>query len=307
MALGTTVDDLCERVRRDALLSLFGPVYTLDGAVSASATSLILTESPEHMTTGSIVAVDGELFLVRSIDEPSRTLTVVPGHFGSTTAAHADGSLVEVDPRVPKAALIDWAEQEIRTWKRQLFRVETLALPVTRAERTYDLTGVTDDIMFLLEVRQQPQSATGDDFSATWTGDAWPRVEARLLRDMPAAEFTSGYALQLTHFPRYGLDLRVAYASDFDLSTFDLTTDLVTDVGLEAGFLLVLEQGVRWRALSAGLVSRSDWRATGMARDAEEVSLLDVVRATDMARSLRDRALADEAVALRGRYPYLSM
>lgn len=306
--LGTTLDSLAERVRRDAHLGSTGPVFTLDGAITAGATQLTTAEDPTHMAHGSVLSIDAELFHVMNVTSGSKVLDVMPGFYGSTPANHADDSIIEVDARVPKAAIVDWAEQEIRSWKNQLFRVVTLSLPVNRSERTYDLTGVAaTGVIFLLEVRQEPLSATTvNDFGISWSGDAWPRVEAKLLRDMPTADFSTGFALQLTHFPRHVTDLRVAYATDFDLDPFVLSTDLIADVGLERGFLDVLEQGVRWRALQSSLVSRSDWRAAGMSRDAEEVSYFDVLRGIDMARMLRDRRLADEAVALRSRYTYLA-
>lgn len=310
MSFGLTVDALCDRVRRDAQLGVYGPVYSLASGVSASATSLVLNEAPEHITVGSFLAVDAEMYRVTAIDSGSSTVSVIPGFHGTTTAAHNANALVEQDPRVPKASLLDWAQHEIGSWKKQLFRVQTVELAVDSTERTYDLPTVTD-IDFLLEVRAAPTGAGAqmDDYGASWTGDSWPRVEARLLRDMTGLTGTpfTGTGLQLTLYPRSTTTLRVVYASAFDLSTFDLTTDLVADVGLEEGHLDVLEQGLRWRTLSSGIVARTDWRGQGMIRDAEEVSLLDIVRAVDMARSLRDRRMSEEALALRSRYPYLSM
>lgn len=308
MTLGTTVDNVLQRARRDAHLGLTGPVYTLAAALNDTETIIQLNEDPMHMAHGSMLAVDAELMHVMEVVMGSHSLTVRRGMFGSTAAAHADDSIVEVDPRFPKAAALDWAEQEIRSWRNQLFRIVTLDLPVSQSERTYDLTGVDPlGVVFLLDVRQQPLFSSIDElWGVSWAGDAWPRVEARLMRDMPTVDFPSGYALQLTHFPRTTTSLRVAYASDFDFAPFDLTTDLVADVGLDASWLDIVEQGVRWRALQSNLMSRTDWRAAGMSRDAEEVTLFDIVRSVDMARSLRDRRLADEALTLRSHYPYAS-
>lgn len=308
MAFGTTVDALCERVRRDALLSLVGPLYTLRTAYTAGGTTLEVAETPEHMSQGSTVAIDAELFYVKSVNSGSMILNVIPGYYGTTTANHAEDSIIEVDPRVPKAALVDWAEQEIRSWSKQLFRIVTLSLDIDVNERTYDLAGVDAmGVDFLLDVRSEPLSSVFDDyrFGITWSRDAWPRVASKLLRDMPVSEFPSGYALQLDSPPRHATTLRVAYAAPFDLSPFTLTTDLISDVGLETNFLEVLELGMRMRALSSGLVARTDWRAQGQSRDAEEVTLIDIVRAVDMARSQRMERLAEMALTLRARYPYL--
>lgn len=307
MTLATTVDKLLDRVRRDSMLSSYGPFYSLAAAVDASETMWSTNEHIEHMTVGSILAVDGELVRVSEIHHGTDGITVVRGFHGSTAAAHNEDALVEQDCRTPKAALLDWAELEIRSWNKVLFRVVTVNLPVTRNERSYDLVGLdAEGIDFLLEVRARPLSASASLYNSSWTGDAWPKVDARLVRDLPTADFPSGVALQLTNYPHFAGDLRVAYASPFDLDVLELSTDLVATVGLDHNYLDILEQGLRMRALSASLTARTDWRATGMARDAEEVTVLDVVRAVDMARSIRDRRLAEEAVNLRSRYPYHS-
>ena len=305
MSLGLTVDALVERVRRDAHLGSYGPVYSLADDVLAGATQLMLNEPVMHITKGSIVAVDTELYRVQDIHHDSNMIDVLPGAYGSTTAAHTMNTLVEQDPRLPKASLLDWAEHEIRSWNKLLFRITALDLTASRTERAYDLAGVTE-IDYLLEVRQQPEGTSIDGWGYSWSGDTWPHVAARLLRDMNTSEFASGFAVQLSTYPRRASTLRVVYARPFDLSPFTLATDLVTDVGLQPEWLDILENGLRWGALTNSMVSRTDWRATGMARDSEEVTLLDLTRAVDMARSQRDRRLNEEALNIRAKYPYRS-
>lgn len=307
MTLATTVDALLERVRRDAMLSSYGPFYTLGATITDSETMLTVSEHISHLTVGSVIAIDAELMRITEIHHASDGVSVVRGAFGSTATAHTEGTLVEQDCRTPKAALLDWAELEIRSWNKVLFRVNTLTLAADKNNRTYDLAGVdTQGVDFLLEVRAEPLNAAADTFGSSWVQDSWPHVEAQLLRNMPVADFPSGYALQLTNLPRYAGDMRVAYASPFNLTALTLATDLVSTVGLDPNYLDILEQGLRQRALSASMTARTDWRATGMARDAEEVTVLDVVRAVDMARSIRDRRLNEEAVNLRSRYAYRS-
>lgn len=305
MPFSTTIGGLLERVKRDATLGVYGPIYTLTDPLGSSDTSLTISESPEHITVGSTLAISTELLRVTAVS--GQTVTVVRGQGGTTAVTASAGDVVEVDPRLPLASLIDWARHELLSWRKQIFRVSAIDIAVSRAERTYLFTPTeSTETGFLLDVRQQPNgsTATWDDWNRTWTGDTWPRVEAKLLRQLPGSEFAGGYALQLQNYPRFSTDLRVIYGTDFDLSAFELTDDLIADVGMEEGQLDVLENGIRWRALQAGIVPRTDWRASGVLRDSEQVSLLDVVRAVDMARSLRDRRFADEALILRSRWPY---
>lgn len=302
MTLGTTVDDLINRVRRDALLGLRGPIYTLGFPHSAGATQVFLDRDPTKIGPGSVLAIDAELFYVLNVDAATKLATVVPGYLGTTEANHDLTAFVEVDSRVPKAALVDYAQQEILSWGSQLFRVDQVDLAVRHEERTYELD--VDSIYFLLDSRVAPLGTEIEEGTWSWAGDAWPKVEANLMRRMPTADFTSGFAIQLTQFPRNTSTVRVAYARPFDTSTFDLDTDLVADVGLLPDWLDLLELGVRYRVLSSGLVGRTDARAAGMSRNAEEVTVTDVVRAADMARSMRDRRLADAGLELRRDWPY---
>jgi hypothetical protein len=300
--IGTTVDAVIERVRRDAGLGLTGPTYTLRTAYTAGDPTIEVNETPDHMSQGSIVSIDTEMFYVTSVSAGSSLLNVIGGYYGTTAANHLDGSVIEVDSRLPKPALVDWAQHEIMSWRGQLFRVAEETVDTNVSERTYELD-VDVEPDFLLDVRARP---LGEPVEWSWNADAWPRVKARLLRRMPGADFTSTFAVQLRRPTRTMTSLRIVYASFFDLDPFELSTDLIADCGLTLGQLGVLEEGLRARALSAGLVARTDYRATGMSRDGEETTLIDIVRAVDMARSLRDRRFAEEALDLRKQFPYAS-
>lgn len=307
MTLSTTVDGLLERVRRDRMLGIYGPFYSLAAGIDADDAELSTNENVEHMTEGSLIAVDYEIMRVTTVHHGVNMLSLSRGAFGTTAAAHSAGALIEQDAITPKASMLDWAELEIRSWSKKLFRVKTLSLAVTQNERTYDLAGVdAQGIDFLLDVRAAPQGTTVQTFPErfTWSGDTWPIVDAKLVRDLPTSEIPSGVGLQLLNYPNHAGNLRVAYASPFDLSPFAGTTDLLADVGLAANHLDVLEAGLRQRALTASLHARTDWRAAGINRDTQAVTVLDVMRAADQARATRDRRLAEEVVNIRASYPY---
>jgi hypothetical protein len=303
MAYGTTVDALCERVRRDSLLGSRGPLYTLDVAPDAVDVSIVVNEAPDGVGPGSLIGIDSELMYVQLVNGPSKTLTVIRGYMGSTAAAHLTGTVIEVDPRFPKAALIDYAENEIKSWGAQLWRTVTLDVPVTTGQRSYDLVGVTGDVYFLLEVRLGPPTGDGS-VGVSWSADAWPHADARLVREMASSEFASGFNLQLLHAPRHVTTARVSIAQPLDLSTFDLSTDLVADVGCEASWLEIAEIGCRKRALASSGVSRTDWRAGGASRDAEQATVFDLLRATQIAEAERQVLFSTAATELRADFPY---
>ena len=304
MTLVNTVGALTQRVRRDALLGSSGPVYTLGAAYTAGGTTMTLAQSPNAISTFSTLSIDESLYFVTNVDDVNAIVTVVADYQGSTSTNHALGAIVEVDPRFPAAALTDWAQLEIQSWGSKLWRTRTVDIAVTPNEVAYDLelADAADDVLFLLDTRKEPLGSSTS--SSGLTSDRWPHVPARLIRGMATADFPSGYALQLTDRPGWSGNLRVTYATSFNLAAFTSATDLIDDVGLRPSHIDLLEHGVRWRALVSPISARTDWRAAGVSRDGQEVNVLDVIRAADMARSMRDQALAHEGLELRREYPY---
>ena len=306
MTLATTVDAVVERVRRDSLIASRGPIQTLSAAYTAGGTQLDINETPTHVGTGELLSIDYEMFYVQSVDAATKKITVLPGYLGSTQADHADDSIVEIAPRFPKAALLDHLENEIRSWGNELWRAEPVDLDLNVNSRVYDLDGITGDVYFLLEFRQQPTGGLSTFWNFSWTGDAWPHIDARLLRRMDLAEFPSGYAVQLKQNPTHTSAGRVMIAQPFVTTTFTGSTDLVGTVGLRTDWLDIVEYGVKVRALESAVIGRSDWRVSNMARESEDVSALDTVRAVSHFREMRQVRFAKAGVDLRGEFPYRS-
>lgn len=291
MAYATTLEGVISRVRRQWQATLRPSAFALSANYTADDTTISLSGDLSDIGEGSIVEVGTSLYYVSAILTDG--LTVLPNWEGTTSANASAGDFAEIDPRIPKSTLADMAEAEVRSWGSQLWRVGTADVGVTTSGRVYDLDTGGAEVLYLLGARLQPVG------TVNWSGDSWPKTEAKLLRDMPSADFASGQAVQLENLATTATTMRVFYAAPFDLSTFELSTDLVDDCGLTAAQLDVLDAGLRWRLLSSGLVTRTDWQSAGMSRDSEEVNPTDILRAVDMARAMRDRRLADEALELR--------
>lgn len=301
--LGTTVGDLVERIKRDNSLASRGQVYTLADQHVAGNTTVVLNEEP-IIGTGSVISMGVSSYYVQSVNAAAKTITVIPNYHGTVDDTHDPPMVVYVDSRFPGGAIKDAAEREILSWHKKLWRVGVKDLTVSTTSLTYNLDTGTDEILYLLDVRRQPSSNLSW-LGFSWADDRWPHVPARLMRDAPTGSFPAGQALALRfHVPV--TSLRVAYAFPFDLSTFEVDTDLVADVGLREEWIDVLEAGVRKRILSGHSASRSDWRAGGHVRAAEEVSVMDVIRVADQARVEHMVALAQAANDLRGEWPYRS-
>lgn len=301
----TTLDTIVNRARSRMMFGSRGPVYTLGSNYTAGATSLVTAETPE-VAVGSIVSVDYELFYVTSVNVPSKTLTVIPGYLGTTQANHTTPAVIEVDARFPKATFIELAEEELRSWGRSLPRVTSVDLSGVRNEKAYDLAGVTGEVYHLLDVRREPTSGTSMLGSFSWGGDSWLHVPARLLREMNPGSFATGYAIQLKRYPRHVGALRVTVSQPLNLAGLAPATDLETTVGVDGAWLDILLYGMRMRALAGDVGGRTDWRAAGHARDAEETTSLDLIRATAQAADMRNDRFTFEAMEFRAAWPYRS-
>lgn len=302
--MGTLAADVVERVRRDSLIASRGPLYTLGANYTAADTTMTLTETITHIGYGSVLSVDFEMFYVTGVNTATGLVTVIPAYYGSTGADHTQGAEVEVDARFPRPVLLDHLEHEIRSWTNELWRAEPVDIDFDLNRRVYDLLGISGDVYFLLDVRQSPAGQSSSFWNMSWTGDAWPHLDARLLRRMDLTEFPSGFAVQLHKAPTHTSAGRAVIAQPFVFTTFDDTTDLVNDMGLRAEWLDIAEFGVKYRVLNSSAIGRSDWRAGGMSRDPDAVSALDTIRAVSHFAELRQLRLAQSGVALRAEFPF---
>jgi hypothetical protein len=301
--VGTTVDSLVERARRDTLLASRGPLHTLNGAHTSTTTTLLLNETPTHIGVGEMIAADYELMYVQQVQSTANSVTVIRGYFGSTAATHAANTITEVAPRIPRNALLDYAYHEIASWERKLWRTTTVDLAVTAGQTHYPLDTITGRVFHLLDVRMDPVETNSTWWNWSWVGDRHARAGARLIRHLDAAN-PDEVALQFTRRPLSTTNVRVTVAQPLNLAAFTGATDLITDVGLRIDWLDLLETGMKWRALTGSVLGRTDWRTMNVARTAEEVTPLDVVRAAGHLRDLRTAKLSDAAVALIGEWPW---
>lgn len=300
----TTVEALIERVKRDVSLGSRGPVFTLASQHAQGATTVHVNETPEFGGTGSVLSMSTSSYYVQSADTVAKTFTVIPGYHGTEDETHDPPMVVYMDDLFPGGAIKDHAIKEIMSWRSHLWRVRTKDLTVGPTQMTYDLDLGTDEIIYLLDVRRQPTGSTSWA-GFEWNNDRWPRVPSRLMRNADPVTFPSGLALRLKHHVP-PTQLRIAYATKFVLDPFTAATDLVADVGLQEDWIDILEAGIRRRALAGHVVSRADWRTGGHVRNAEEVSVMDVVRATTEARNEALIGLSAAAAVLRGQWPYRS-
>lgn len=292
----TTVADLIEECFNHLYGGYRQTYNVLDGAHNASTTSIILTYPPDSTGPGSFLAIDDELVYVITIDRSTKTATVIRGQRGSTAATHADGALVEVNPRFPRFRVKAKLQEEIRSWPESVYRTTAVNLDTTSGTNGYDLTGIGSDFHNVLDVQLGPPNGS--------THVDWTRVGYQVVRDADTAAFASGTGLIITGIlPVESRDFRVIVSRPFDVDTWDDSTDLEDDCGLPASMHDIPPLGAAQRLMTGRDVVRSFGEGQGEPRHAEEVPPGFAGSIASFLLRQRDRRLSEEALKLAGRNP----
>jgi hypothetical protein len=244
------------------------------------------------LRAGTVFEVDSELVYVWEATSGSKTLTVERGYGGTTAAAHSAGAIVVLNPRFPKAQMLEALNQDIDDMSSPLnglFRVVATNVDYNGADRQIDLTGATS-IIDLLDVRLR------------YLDSDYPVIrKVRLQRDLPTSDFASGFALVFDESVMAGT-LRVRYKAPFTrVST--ISDSLQSVANLPVTMEDILEMGVMSRMLSTREVKRNFIESQGDTRRSDEVppgAMRDSF--SNILRLRRDRIIA-EAAKLARQYP----
>ena len=288
----STVSALLDRVNRQLLSGTVEEQNKLNTTVDSDDTSFVMTYDLNGLRAGSVFEIDSELVYIWEANSGAKTLTVERGYSGTTAAAHTAGAIVKLNPRFPKAQMLDALNQDIDDLASPLnglFRVVTVSLQYNGSDRQIDLTGATN-VIDLIDVRLR------------YLNDDYPYVsKTRLQRDLPTSDFPSGYAIVFNE-PLMSGSLRVRYKAPFTrVST--ISDNIQSVAGIPASMEDILEMGVMSRMLSVREVKRAFIESQGDTRRADEVpsgAMRDSFG--NILRLRRDRIIA-EAAKLSRLYP----
>jgi hypothetical protein len=288
----STANALLERVNRQLLSGTVEEQNKLSTAVDNDDTSFFMLYDLAGIRAGTIFEIGSEIVYVWEVNNGSKALTVQRGYAGTTATSHSVGSIVKINPRFPKAQMLDALNQDIDDLSSPLnglFRVVTTTLEYNGSDRQINLTGATN-VIDLVDVRLRYLS---DDF---------PYVsKTKLQRDLPTLDFPSGYAVVFNEALMSG-DLIVRYKAPF-ARVSSLTDDVQSVAGVPTSMEDILEMGVMSRMLSVREVKRNFIESQGDTRRSEEVppgSMRDSFG--NILRLRRDRIIA-EAAKLSRLYP----
>jgi hypothetical protein len=288
----STASALLDRVNRQLLSGTIEERNKLATTVSSSDTSFVMTYDLSGLRAGTVFEVDSELVYVWEATSGNKTLTVERGYMGTTAVAHTSGALVTLNPRFPKAQMLEALNQDIDDLSSPLnglYRIVSVDVDYNGSDRQTNLTGATS-VLDLIDVRLR------------YLDSDYPVIRmTRLQRDLPTADFASGYAIVFDESVMAG-SLRVRYKAPFTrVSTIGDSLQSVANVPTTMED--ILELGVMSRMLSVREVKRNFIESQGDTRRSDEVgagAMRDSF--SNILRLRRDRIIS-EAAKLARQYP----
>lgn len=290
--LGDPVDvgDLVARIQRDLRGNLKEPFDLLSSALTAVTTdeNAIVATGIDQIVANAFVAIDEEILLVKTV--AGTTITFQRGLYNTNITSHAIGSLVEVNPRYFPSTIGDAIVEEIRSWPQDIYRVRTDTIAFGASDQMIDWDPAPNGFRRILDAR----------FNET-SGDHPVDMRVEVVPNLDTADYPSGYGIRRADRIVAG-NMRLAYASDFTLSSVSLSTTLAT-IGLPASLYDALIFGVLWRLLTPREIQVLDRTAQPQPRSATDTPPTRTVAVAGSYKQLRDERLANEATRLRDLYP----
>lgn len=288
----STASALLDRVNRQLLSGTIEERNKLSATVDSDDTSFVMSYDLAGLRAGTVFEIDSELVYIWEAVSGSKTLTVERGYMGTTAASHTAGAVITLNPRFPKAQMLEALNQDIDDLSSPLnglFRVVTASIDYNGSDRQTDLTGATS-VIDLIDVRLR------------YLDSDYPVIRAtRLQRDLPTADFPSGFAIVFDESVMAG-SLRVRYKAPFSRVSA-LTDSLQSVANVSTTMEDILELGVMSRVLSVREVKRNFIESQGDTRRSDEVgagAMRDSF--SNILRLRRDRIIA-EAAKLARQYP----
>lgn len=288
----STAGALINRVSRQLLSGTIEERNKLASTVTSADTSIVMSYDLAGLRGGSVFEIDSELMYVWVAESGSKTLTVERGYLGTTAAAHTAGALAILNPRFPQQQLLDSFNQELddlSSPSNGLFRVINADLTYNGSDRQLNITSAST-VIDLIDVRLK------------YLASDYPVLRGvRLSRDLPTADFASGFALTFDELSMAGT-LRVRYKAPF-VRASTTASDIQSVCLLPLTMEDIIEMGVMARLLAVREVKRNFIESQGDTRRSDEVPAGSMSNSvTNILRLRRDRIIA-EASKLARQYP----
>lgn len=288
----TTAATILNRASRQLLSGTVEERNKLASTINDSSTSVVLSYDLGGFRAGSVFELESELLYVWEANTATKTLTVERGYAGTTAASHTAGVLATLNPRFPRAQMLDALNAELDDYSSTangLFKVTSTTLTYNGSDRQINLTGATN-VLELIDVRLR------------YTADDYPVIRGvRLQRDLPTSDFASGIAIVFDESVMAG-SLRVRYKSPFTRATSE-SSDLTSFCGLPATCDDLAELGLIIRMMAGREIKRSFIESQADTRRPDEVPAGSSRDSTANLLRLRRERIVAEAGRLKAQYP----
>ena len=261
-------------------------------AINATVTSITFQYDLSGIRPGGVIQIDNELMYVWEISAGSKSVTVERGWNGTTAAAHAASSVATVDPKFPRAQILEAMNAELddlASPMNGLFQIKILELNYNGTDLMVNLP-TTDKIIDLISV------------SLRYISTDYIKVRrCRLIRDLPNDDFNTGYAIRFDEQVRAGR-MVIVYKSPFtNITTESQNIQNVTGLPTSCEDILII--GSQIRLVGPREIKRNFTESQGDTRRPDEVPSGSVGNSiTNLLRMRRDR-ITSEAAKLMRQYP----
>ena len=288
----STVGTVVDRTLRQLMSGTVEERNKTVGALTAASTSIVFLYDLNGMRAGGVIQIDNELMYVWEVSSGSKTVTVERGWNGTTAAAHVASSVAIVDPKFPRAQILEAINAEIDDLSSPmngLYQIKSLELNYNGTFTMVNLPTI-DKIIDLVSV------------TVRYIATDYPVIRrCRLIRDLPNDDFSAGYAIRFDEQVRAGRMI-VVYKSPFTNVTTE-AQNLQNIAGFPTTAEDILIMGAQIRLVSPREVKRNFTESQGDTRRSEEVPTGSVSSSiNNIIRMRRDRITA-EAARLARQYP----
>jgi len=288
----STVGTVIDRTVRQLMSGTVEERNKLVASLTATATTATLTYDLKGIREGSVIQVDSELMYVWEVSVGSKTATVERGYNGTTAATHSSGAIVTVDPKFPRAQILEAINAEL----------DDLSSPMNGLYQVKALQDTYNGSDPMMALKTPDKIIDLVSASLRYMATDYPILRrVRLIRDLPTDDFNSGYAIRFDEGVQAGR-LHVVYKSPFNNVTTE-AQNLQNIAGIPSSCEDILMMGAQIRLVSPREIKRNFTESQGDTRRAEEVGTGSVASSiNNLIRLRRDRITA-EAAKLTRQYP----
>ena len=288
----STVGTVIDRTVRQLMSGTVEERNKLVASLTATATTATLTYDLKGIREGSVIQVDSELMYVWEVSVGSKTATVERGYNGTTAATHSSGAIVTVDPKFPRAQILEAINAEL----------DDLSSPMNGLYQVKALQDTYNGSDPMMALKTPDKIIDLVSASLRYMATDYPILRrVRLIRDLPTDDFNSGYAIRFDEGVQAGR-LHVVYKSPFNNVTTE-AQNLQNIAGIPSSCEDILMMGAQIRLVSPREIKRNFTESQGDTRRAEEVGAGAVTNSVqNLIRLRRDRITAESA-RLKREYP----